>query len=178
MRTKVLATALCAAWAMASPASAALTIVFEALATPYGSTGGFTAVITNLPIGIGNLTDEHIIECHRDDGEACTYNGLVAYPEGTPIGGVFPDIVLFGNGHGPLFKFANDAIHTPGVHETVAGWINVGRLTVSGTLDGPPIVYPVPGGGHVPEPTTWALLILGFGLAGGALRGRRASACL
>lgn len=36
--------------------------------------------------------------------------------------------------------------------------------------DAPP---PIPGTGVVPEPATWALLILGFAATGGVLRGRR-----
>lgn len=36
-----------------------------------------------------------------------------------------------------------------------------------------PLPGPIPGAGAVPEPSTWALMIGGFGLAGAALRSRR-----
>ena len=31
------------------------------------------------------------------------------------------------------------------------------------------------GGGGVPEPATWAMMLIGFGIVGGAVRGRKAS---
>ncbi len=44
-------------------------------------------------------------------------------------------------------------------------------LLASGTATG--VVIPNPGGGVVPEPGAWALMILGFGAAGTVLRRRR-----
>ena len=43
------------------------------------------------------------------------------------------------------------------------------------TLDGPGTITVGGGGAVVPEPATWAMMIGGFGLAGGALRRRRVS---
>ncbi len=43
-------------------------------------------------------------------------------------------------------------------------------LLLTGTKDGVP---PTPGPGGIPEPATWAMLILGFGLVGSAARRRR-----
>ena len=43
------------------------------------------------------------------------------------------------------------------------------------TLDGPGDITLGGGGGLVPEPATWAMMIGGFGLAGGALRRRKAT---
>jgi hypothetical protein len=95
-------------------------------------------------------------------------------------------MIIFGNDVGPFFKFANDALSTVGVHNTLPGWVNVGRITVTGSLEGPPVQWPdpscgeacIPGDpndpvGGIPEPGTWALMILGFGAAGAALRRRK-----
>jgi hypothetical protein len=40
---------------------------------------------------------------------------------------------------------------------------------------GPNFLFDAAGGGAVPEPATWALMILGFGAIGGAMRRRRAA---
>jgi len=45
-------------------------------------------------------------------------------------------------------------------------------------LDGFGAVTPPPVGGGIPEPSTWAMLITGFGLAGSALRRRRTATAL
>ena len=55
----------------------------------------------------------------------------------------------------------------------VNGFINIGNGGVTG---GTPYTPPAVGGPAVPEPATWALMISGFGLAGVALRRRRAVA--
>ncbi len=47
---------------------------------------------------------------------------------------------------------------------------NLGDLTVQGAA-----YSPTTGGGAVPEPATWALMIIGFGTAGAMLRRRRAA---
>ncbi|MBU1377812.1 MAG: PEPxxWA-CTERM sorting domain-containing protein [Alphaproteobacteria bacterium] len=54
----------------------------------------------------------------------------------------------------------------------------IGALYIQGT-PGADIDLGSPSGGAVPEPSTWALLIVGFGLTGGVLRrGRRESLAL
>lgn len=58
----------------------------------------------------------------------------------------------------------------------VGGFINIGDNNVTGKT---PFTPPPPigtGGGGVPEPASWALMITGFGLAGAVLRRRRRSA--
>ncbi|UTP40886.1 PEPxxWA-CTERM sorting domain-containing protein [Phenylobacterium sp. LH3H17] len=45
-------------------------------------------------------------------------------------------------------------------------------------LDGFGSVTPPPTGGGIPEPSTWAMMIAGFGLAGSALRRRRPAALM
>ena len=53
-----------------------------------------------------------------------------------------------------------------------AGWfVTLGKSSLS--IDGGALPPPTPG---VPEPATWALMLLGFGAAGAALRSRRRSA--
>jgi hypothetical protein len=53
----------------------------------------------------------------------------------------------------------------------VNGYINIGDRAVAG---GTPYSPPVPTQPGVPEPASWALMILGFGAAGAVLRRRRA----
>ena len=58
----------------------------------------------------------------------------------------------------------------------------INHLSVVVTDTGPPSAFAISGlsgtadfAGGVPEPTTWALMLGGFGLAGAALRRRRAA---
>ena len=86
----------------------------------------------------------------------------------------FSDHIGFGvtDGSQPRYvsyNFAVGAFSANGVYETITFGANQhGFLTVSGIGD-------TGGGGAtggVPEPATWALMILGFGAAGAALRRR------
>lgn len=55
---------------------------------------------------------------------------------------------------------------------------NLNGFSIFGTSPGPAYFDDVlidVGGGVVPEPATWAVLVLGFGVMGGAMRRRRAS---
>jgi hypothetical protein len=55
---------------------------------------------------------------------------------------------------------------TVNVGDTIGVWPSVDNLTLGGALDTP---------GAVPEPASWAMMISGFGLVGGAMRRRRTS---
>lgn len=61
-----------------------------------------------------------------------------------------------------FFYFATGAFSAPGVYADAFFGDGRGRMTVSGAPT-------------VPEPSTWALLIGGFGLAGAALRRRQSA---
>ncbi|PZQ63363.1 MAG: hypothetical protein DI570_09225 [Phenylobacterium zucineum] len=187
---RTLAAAAAVSMIAAAPANAALTIVFEALSTPNGVTGSFTATVPYLPIWSGGIPEAWFTDCTFVGG--CGVITLINFAHNgvdtsTDIADVFSvgASSVPGTG-GAAFRFANNAFTTVGVHDTLPDWINVGRITVSGTVDGPPRDYnptepepcdpvvencPMPGG--VPEPTTWALMILGFGTMGAALRQRR-----
>ncbi len=71
------------------------------------------------------------------------------------------EVVFFGNEFFPSFPFyfADGAFSSLGTHQTASG--NPGTLTVR-QLDS-----------AVPEPTSWAMMLTGFGAAGVALRRRR-----
>jgi hypothetical protein len=188
MRTLGLAAVSAAAALLAQPAHAALTIKFEALATPQDVTGGFTIVISNLPITYGAIPDSAYTECHVDNGDPCGVSFLYRDTAGINSPSDLYDAIMFGAGNRPIFRFANGAFEAAGVYDTVAQDLapHVGRVTITGALDGPPVDWnppipcdpnemecdsPVEPGG-VPEPATWALMILGFGSAGAALRRR------
>ncbi|MGZ6015883.1 MAG: PEPxxWA-CTERM sorting domain-containing protein [Phenylobacterium sp.] len=105
--------------------------------------------------------------------------------------------IQYNNGHFNGFAYSDDFIFqnvgynltisggTFGITEQdtgqqfVSGYINIGDGGVTG---GTPYTPPPPdnggggGGGGVPEPATWAMLIVGFGGVGGLLRRRRAFA--
>ena len=159
-----------------TPAHAALTLVFEAFETVNGLTGGFTAVIPNLPLTGGAITSQHITECYviTPLGGSCSEQHYLAVLDNNGNGGDLFDALQF---HAVTkaanFRFANGAFGTPGVHDTIDGWPNLGRLTVSGQVDGPPTDWlPAP----IPEPATWAMMIMGFGAVGSMLRRRLATA--
>jgi hypothetical protein len=88
-------------------------------------------------------------------------------------------------------NFYGRPLDQPGVFDFTAsdnpgGHFNFFNVDAMGNLSGPNtdlsiipdhlVIALAPGGGAVPEPATWAIMICGFGLAGAALRRRRALA--
>ncbi|MDZ4372692.1 MAG: PEPxxWA-CTERM sorting domain-containing protein [Phenylobacterium sp.] len=74
---------------------------------------------------------------------------------------VYPDVRITSG-----YYFEAGAFSTVGAYDTLFG--NTASLTVSGAPDV----------GVVPEPSAWALMILGFGLAGHAMRRREVRTAL
>lgn len=71
-----------------------------------------------------------------------------------------------GNFNGGVFYYFDDfAVSTPGTYQSkLLGAEQLGQLIVTNLS------------GAVPEPASWAFMIAGFGLVGGALRQRRSAA--
>lgn len=70
-------------------------------------------------------------------------------------------------------KFNNGAINGAVIAGSLTGYGQINYVPYAGTLLDPKVVT-----SSVPEPATWAMLLCGFGLVGGALRRRRVSAQL
>ncbi len=87
------------------------------------------------------------------------YNGASAlFTTTTAVGGVNTAFSFFGiDGLGPITGFSIDTTRTPD------GFSSVGPISFAGAA------------GAVPEPATWAMMIGGFGMVGGAMRRRRVS---
>lgn len=99
--------------------------------------------------------------------------------------------IQYNNGHFNGFAYSDDftfqnvgynltisggtfsiTLQTNPAQQFVGGFINIGDAAVTGRE---PYSPPPPGNLGVPEPSAWALMILGFGGAGQALRRRRRS---
>lgn len=102
-----------------------------------------------------------------------------------PFGGeLFQRVFRVGDFYGfPLDQggvLAFDAADNPGGHFSVFNRDGAGNLigptTDLSIIPDRLVIALAPGGGGIPEPTTWAIMISGFGLAGAALRRRRAIA--
>lgn len=98
-----------------------------------------------------------------------------------------------GGGAGSTIAFQSTGTHTLGFRFFNEGTsaINYGYMRIQNTgstgfpatilgwsfqNDGSSITVPTPGGSAVPEPASWAMMIGGFGLVGGALRRRATTA--
>ncbi|MBV8238252.1 MAG: PEPxxWA-CTERM sorting domain-containing protein [Sphingomonas sp.] len=73
---------------------------------------------------------------------------------------------------GSLSVVALDAQNNPTFNNLVNGYVNIGDASVTNITSYVPVTGP--GGGGVPEPATWAMMMLGMFGIGGALRYRTA----
>lgn len=133
-------------------------------------TGGFTLTVASPISGPTTFPLASLDSCSvsASDGSAieCIGQQFASYD------GLYDQIGFGTDGSEARYTFYNFAVgafSANGVYETITFGANQhGFLTVSGIGD-------TGGGGAtggVPEPATWALMILGFGAAGAALRRR------
>ena len=125
----------------------------------------------------------------RQSGEGASNISTLAQREidgnPQPFGGeLFQRVFRLGNFYGrPLDQpgvFDFDAADNPGGHFSFFNRDAMGNLSGPNTdlaiIPDHLVIALAPTGGGVPEPTTWAIMICGFGLAGAALRQRRFAA--
>lgn len=154
--------ALAAAAALPGQGQAAVTYRFEVFDLDGASTGHFQFTTPTFITGDVSVPIDQMDSCSAPAGLTCKTSGF--YSDSTPfIGGEGYDIVGRGlTWSTTYYYFADGALSQPGVYHAQVFLNDDAVLTVSGSA--------------IPEPTTWAMLILGFGVAGGALRyGRRRS---
>jgi hypothetical protein len=144
-------------------------------AAPETISGGFTIEV---PTYIGADTTFAPADLLSFSATGSLTGALTAGSQAFTLSGSFEDSVIFRFVGGPnsfeagaAYYFADGAFSAPGTYDTVLfGPDQAGRLVVTnmgGNGGG--------GGGGpvVPEPATWAMMIAGFGLVGGAMRRRR-----
>lgn len=105
-----------------------------------------------------------------------SYSGTVA--DTNPSG-----VILFGLQFNTIFPLATLTAGNPTFSSGASGHLNAGQqigigIDYDGVYynDSTAVNVTFTGGGTVPEPANWALLIAGFGLTGAAMRRRRAVA--
>jgi len=132
--------------------------------------GGFSSSTISYIVTVSTFNNAN---CFSDSTCLVTYAGF-----GDPIGrgGDVTNDALRVGGNSFLGAFGFGANDQGGPN--FIGGVNFAPETLviphfdaDGNID-----FGAPGGGAVPEPATWAMLIMGFGLLGGALRRRRALA--
>ena len=72
---------------------------------------------------------------------------------------------------GSLSVVALDSMGNPTFNNLINGYVNIGDASVTNITSYVPITGP--GGGGVPEPATWTMMIIGFGAVGGVMRKRK-----
>lgn len=165
MKLSLLATAA-AASLIAAPAQAAT--VIDLLPIGFGT---FVGLFGNLDPATGQFTDEY--EFTVADGSVTStigsagvwFTGTALQFTSVTLNGTPFDVILDG---AIDFRTLIDLPVTAGKQTLVVKGIAQSHASYGGK-----VIYTKGAGAAVPEPATWALLIAGFGLVGGALRSRR-----
>lgn len=163
----IAATAALACSTLAGQAQAATRIDFTSTSAFNGPLGSFSVIIGLR--GYNRVISADAFEsCTISVGYACagTYLGVGGGPNMDGINFMFTNPTL-GSGGTILYFFAPNALRTPGTHQTVLfNGQQDATITVTHVDGRAPV-------GEIPEPVTWAMMILGMGATGGALRRRR-----
>lgn len=117
------------------------------VATSATTTVQWAGVVNNTLIAALGLTGSQ-----ADPGNCCA---------NTQNDWMFTDAIPLGNGVYDFFTGTNCCVDTMS---------NPVRVTITGITTQPPGI-----GNAVPEPSTWAMMLTGFGMVGGAMRYRRRS---
>lgn len=166
MRNILLAVTALTACAVAAPAAALVQYDFTAYSSfpiegeQFSGSFSYTApdfIVPDTTVDVADLTS-----C-----EAFSNLGPVTCREQGFISGLVDDMVTVsfgvnavGGTYGIFYYFVDTAFGTPGTYEsTLFGTDQQGQLVVTDL-------------GVVPEPASWAMMIAGFGLVGGAMRRR------
>jgi hypothetical protein len=187
--------AFAAGLAMAGGAQAA-TVIVDAQAN--SSTGG-TGAVTGLTLSLGELFQVLVnpndlwnagTPPRWSNADGLTHNIFATGTDdsgaaaGTLIGMNygFRTVAGFSAPYGALVGEIGGVFHLIGTNFNGAAW-NAGNLNLyywdSNSADNSQyITAEVSGSAAVPEPATWAFMIVGFGLMGGALRARRTGKAL
>ncbi len=146
-------------------ADAPATAVASVLGTSVGPEG---AVPNSGPLGAGGFPSDFLAPgvpgALGAPGAPGVANGSTGSGP-TPPPGFGGGVPSFGGGGAPIFV-------PGGPGGTVPGTPDNGETPGGGTLT-PPVILPPSGAGAVPEPSTWLLLIAGFGAIGSAMRRNR-----
>ncbi|WP_254621032.1 PEPxxWA-CTERM sorting domain-containing protein [Sphingomonas sp. CL5.1] len=130
------------------------------LSAPYSDNGGLhitdTATSNTITVQWAGVINNTVV---GDLGLTGYVADSVNAGSGTYNDWMFTSAIPLGNGIYDFFTGTNCCIDTMGDPE---------RVTITGITTQPPGI-----GGSVPEPATWALMIMGFGAVGGAMRVRR-----
>jgi hypothetical protein len=172
---KVLLGALAALVLVAEPAHAALTFDFTFNTDPYYVdnfgvlTGGFEVTIPYFPVYNASYSGSQISDCSLSaGGNPVSCYQIALYPDTAPLigAGDIYDAVSIDSplGGSNFFYFANGAFSSAGSYDNIHMTVDSLNLVISGAADE---TQPLPG---VPEPETWALMLLGLFGAGATFR--------
>ena len=163
-----LALAAAAALALQAPAGAAVTYQFSLQNVDEKPSYSFDAVFTYVSPGFvayGTTVTPPVLTCVSHSSTTCSFLGFLNgyVPErGPPLTG---DVLDYSSSDtGGRIAYAPGTFVAPGIYTQSVGG-NDTTLTISGSP-----------AAAVPEPAAWALMIVGFGLTGTALRRRRVPA--
>ena len=134
-----------------------------------GVSGTFS-ILSNLPVTIGSLTSNVLLTATFTNA---TLSGVIGAPAITLAGNsttgtvqFFSDFLDFSQVNNAAFSFTGSA--TGNLATATGGRLAGFRSTVTPNFSSNP-----PPNLTVPEPETWAMLVLGFGLVGVSVRRRR-----
>lgn len=166
MRTLVLAAAAASVLGFAGQAQAAQYIRFDGVSGDFGDDtvlgGNFTRTFTI------NLAQSGAISLTANSATTEPFNDL----DFTSI--TFAGQSFVTGSVEPDFRFLNLSNVMAGDYQLVVNGRSGGNGAFAGTIAFTPSDISSGPGGAIPEPATWAMMILGFGAAGYSLRRRRA----
>jgi len=200
MKLLISAVAAASALALAAPASATVinfddlgngAIVAGHYAEATFSSAGGSAVTTAQSVNYGTSAPNFICSGNSRGSITCTdaiyvdftnpVSGLSFLAVGDDASGHQGDVKVFGGASllGTVGMFTDGILHGAPLFVDLSAFSGITRIEIYTTdpagLGYDDFTFNV-GGGSVPEPGVWALMICGFGFAGSALRRRRATA--